>query len=302
VHGAGAALNGPAAVQVAEYVRARTAGSTPALAQAALDHPFADPTPPSAPSAWAAVLATVAAEVEAEDGVAELVSSGGYTFGATLEEIRTALSGIVSIPSDLDAEATSVARALDRRILAAARGLREGATSMLAAIQRAEDFVYLETPALDHLSFGATDDTLDLLGALIARMDDRPGLRVALCLPVHPMRGWPNGLIAVRDKLLIDALADLRGGSGRNARIAAFSPGAGPGRTLRLASTTLIVDDAYALTGTTHVWRRGLSFDASLAAAVFDETLDDGRPAEVRRFRRALATALCKRASTRSRG
>lgn len=288
VHGAGVALNGPAAVQVGEYVRGRTAGDTASLAQAAFSTPFADPPAPSTPSAWAAVLATVAAEVEAEDGVAELVSSGGYTLGSTLSDIRSALSGIVNIPSGLDAQATSVSRAIDRRVLAAARGLREAATSMLAGIKRAEDFVYLETPALDNLSFGATDDTLDLFGALRTRMGERPGLRVILCLPVHSMPGVPNGYIAVRDSLVIKSIAALRTGTGASARLAVFSPSAGPGRTLRLASTTLIVDDAYALTGTTHAWRRGLSFDSSLAVAAFDEVLDEGRPAEVRKFRRAL--------------
>jgi len=288
VHGAGAALNGPAAVQLAEYVRGRTAGDTTSLAQAAYSTPFTDPPAPSQPSAWAAVLATVAAEVEAEDGIAELVANGGYTFGGTLAQIRSSLSGILNIPSGLDAQATSVARALDRRILAGAYGLREGATSMLAAIQRAEDLIYLETPAIDNLAFGATEDTLNLPAALTARMDERPGLRIVLCLPVHSLPGMPNGLIAVRDSLLTASLAALRAGTGHAARVATFSPAAGPGRTLRLASSTLVVDDAYALTGTTHAWRRGLSFDSSVAIAAFDETLDDGRPAEIRKFRRAL--------------
>jgi len=102
----------------------------------------------------------------------------------------------------------------------------------------------------------------------------------------------PNGYIAVRDTLLTRAIADLRGGGTHASRLAVVSPSAGPGRTLRLASTTLIVDDAYAVTGSTHASRRGLSFDSSLAVAVFDEVLEDGRPAEVRRFRRAL---LCGR-------
>jgi hypothetical protein len=48
------------------------------------------------------------------------------------------------------------------------------------------------------------------------------------------------------------------------------------------------VDDAYALTGTTHLWRRGLTFDSSLAVAVFDEVLQHGRPKDVRDFRRAM--------------
>ena len=119
-------------------------------------------------------------------------------------------------------------------------------------------------------------------------MTDRPGLQVAVCLPVHAMPGTPNGMIAVRDGLLLATVKALGADAARLTRLAIFSPSAGPGRTLRLASTTLIVDDAYALTGTTHFWRRGFSFDSSVAAAVFDETLDDGAPAEVRKFRRAL--------------
>ena len=50
----------------------------------------------------------------------------------------------------------------------------------------------------------------------------------------------------------------------------------------------MIVDDAFALTGTTHLWRRGLSWDSSLAASVFDERLTDGRPQDVRAFRLQL--------------
>ena len=288
VHGAGAALNGAAAVQLAEYVRGRTAGDTASLAQAAFSTPFTNPADPAKPSAWAAVLATVAAEVEAEDGVAELVSAGGYGFGGTVDDIRNALSGISAIPGGLGGQAASVVRAIDRRILAAARGLREGATSMLAAIQRAEDFIYLETPAIDNLGFGATNDTINVFSALQQRMTDRPGLQVAVCLPVHAMPGTPNGMIAVRDGLLLASVKALGADAARLTRLAIFSPSAGPGRTLRLASTTLIVDDVYALTGTTHFWRRGFSFDSSVATAVFDETLDDGAPAEVRKFRRAL--------------
>jgi hypothetical protein len=57
---------------------------------------------------------------------------------------------------------------------------------------------------------------------------------------------------------------------------------------VRLASTTLIVDDVYALTGTTHLSRRGLTFDASVAVAAFDEQLVGDCAREVRDFRRAL--------------
>jgi len=49
-----------------------------------------------------------------------------------------------------------------------------------------------------------------------------------------------------------------------------------------------VVDDAWVMTGTTHLWRRGLTFGSSLAVALFDEQLTGGRPAEIVRFRRRL--------------
>jgi hypothetical protein len=43
-----------------------------------------------------------------------------------------------------------------------------------------------------------------------------------------------------------------------------FPVNTGPARSLRLTSTTVVVDDAYALTGTSHLWRRGMTFDSSI--------------------------------------
>jgi hypothetical protein len=48
------------------------------------------------------------------------------------------------------------------------------------------------------------------------------------------------------------------------------------------------VDDAILLTGATHLWRRGLTFDSSLAGSLFDETIAVGRPAAVRAARLQL--------------
>jgi hypothetical protein len=92
-------------------------------------------------------------------------------------------------------------------------------------------------------------------------------------------------LADIRDDGIIKAKAAL---SFDPDRFALFSPGAGAGRSVRFASTSVIVDDAFAFTGTTHLWRRGLTFDSSIAAAVFDERLVDGRPQEIRTFRRRL--------------
>lgn len=60
-----------------------------------------------------------------------------------------------------------------------------------------------------------------------------------------------------------------------------------------------MIDDAFALTGTTHLWRRGLTWDSSLAATVFDERLTDGRPQDVRGFRIQLLADRLGIAATR---
>src|SRR5262249_50714000 len=122
------------------------------------------------------------------------------------------------------------------------------------------------------------------------RMGERRALRVVLCVPIRMMPGTPASLSRVRDALLLDAIKALRTTAGPTAdrRVVVFSPSARPGRAFRLTSPPAGADRVYALPGPTQLWRRGLSFDSSLAVSVFDERLDGGRPAEVRRFRREL--------------
>src|SRR5690606_12904350 len=152
---------------------------------------------------------------------------------------------------------------------------REGATALVAAMRRAEDLVYLETPALDDRSFGAADDTVHLLDVLVTRMDERPGLQVVLCIPVFVDANPPRPLQRIRDREVRAALDGLGAGA-RQPRVAVFSPSAGPGRSLKLATTTVVVDDAWIMTGTTHLWRRGLSYDSSYAVTLFDDRLEEG--------------------------
>lgn len=289
LHATGARLVGPGAMSALEFTRDRTAGTTPELGVAAVT-PIPAPAAPATPSAWAVGLRTVASGVEAELGLPALLDliSTNHSFTTDWNNAVAWWNGLVPAALQLTGnEAGDAPRALDRRILAA-RGLREGATSLLAAIARAEDFIYIETPALDNLTLGAPNDTIQLWQALMNRMDACRSLQVIVCVPIHLLSGAPKALQRVRDSLLIKACDALTAAPDRARRFARFSPAAGPGRSLRIASTTVVVDDAYALTGTTHLWRRGLSFDGSFATAVFDENLDHGRPADIAGFRRRL--------------
>jgi hypothetical protein len=97
----------------------------------------------------------------------------------------------------------------------------------------------------------------------------------------------PKALQRIRDAEARRALDRLADGD-RKQRVAVFSPSAGPGRSLKVATTAVIIDDSWAMVGTTHLWRRGLSFDSSYAVTVFDDRLEAGRPQEVLNFRRQL--------------
>jgi hypothetical protein len=119
---------------------------------------------------------------------------------------------------------------------------------------------------------------------------------VLICLPTQLVPGSPKKLQRVRDKGVRAALEALRAAAAD--RLAVFNPVTGPGRSLHLDATSVVIDDAWALTGGTHLWRRGLSFDASLAVAVFDERLTNGRPAEAVAFRRVLIAGRLGLAAT----
>jgi hypothetical protein len=289
----GADVQGPAVRGIAEYVRERVSTSTIALATTVAAADLAVPAAPSSDSLWIGGLRTVAAGVETEIGLAQLLDiafGDAYPFGAGLEAVRTFLAGLpggIALPTGISDTADRVARALDRRFLAAARGAREAATSLAQAIARAEDLIVIDTPALDDRTLGNTDDTIHLLQLLIDRMTARPGLRVLLCLPVFFDASLPRALQRIRDSEVRAALDRLAGGD-RERRVAVFAPSAGPGRSLKLATTAVVVDDAWAIVGTTHLWRRGLSHDSSYAVSVCDDRLEAGRPQEVLRFRRQL--------------
>lgn len=295
VAGTAVRLTGQAAFDARELARDRTAGSTVELVADVVDAPLGARPAASGLPAWAAVLETSAFGVAAEPALDDALDSG-YPTAGTYDDLRSWLAGRgVTIPAAADAVAEEAARALDRRIQAHARGAREAALSLRAAFLRAQDLVYLESPALDLLASGGDGSRVrDLapLQVLRQRIEDVPSLHVVVCVPDRAPASWPRRLARVRDRLLVEALAGLRESAGEE-RFAAFHPTAGPGRSLGLTATTVVVDTAYLLTGTSHLWRRGMSWDASVAVAGFDTAVAAGRPASlVAAFHALLSTRL----------
>ncbi len=288
-HGTGARLRGPAVVSLAEILRERMSGSTPDLIASA-STPLASPAAPSVPGSWAAVLRTVGFGVEAEPGLTAALNAvgvGAYPFDGPLTAIRDWLDTAgVPVPASISGPVDSVERAVNRRMLGAARGYREAATALVSAVSAAQDFIYIETPAFDHLALGSDDEELSVWSALSDRLTDNEVLRVLICVPIDLAPGAPTKLQKVRDAQVLEALATLT--SEQRSRVCLFTAVTGPGRSLLIDATTVVVDDAWAMTGGTHLWRRGLGYDGSLAVSVFDERLNDGRPAEIVALRRGL--------------
>jgi hypothetical protein len=319
-HGTGVRLQGPAAQLAYEYMIDRTAGlgvpvpqtlqqamgdiwvrSEPALALEA-----ARPAPPvkqaTSPGRWAAVLKTNAVGMEGLPGIAALAYDPPgtlelYPLSVAADRVETWLNSFnipnvsnlgTQIKNMIEPIADQVLRSLDRRINATAKGVREVVFSLKDAFKRAQDFIYIETPAIGDRGHGPDDDRMMLFDFLKQQLTAKPGLHLVVAIAAQMPLGLPKSMIAVRDDELVALLDPLKKDDALKDRVAYFAVGAGAGRSLRLASTTVIVDDVFALTGTTHLWRRGLTFDSSLAAAVFDERLVDGRPREVRNFRRKL--------------
>ncbi|XKE46149.1 hypothetical protein LG302_03135 [Halomonas organivorans] len=300
IHGPGAALAGPATDALRQPMEERRADNL--LDFVAHTSAPVTPTPdPGGTTTWAAVLETGTYGVAGDAAIRALLANNpgfqpGQSWLDLKGQIETALQNQTGQPVDLDTVIDSanfdddaLAAALDRMILNTRDGSASFANAVLAAIGRAEDFLYLETPAIDALM--ANPGNIDLLGAIRTRWTERPDLRVLLCVPEKYLPDQTAKLEDVRSAGVRAALTALRAAG--SDRVQLFSPLAGPGRPGYLASTSVIVDDTLMLTGSTHLWRRGLTFDSSLAVGLFDENVAVGRPAAVRAARqRLLANAL----------
>ncbi len=173
-HGAGARLRGPAVVGLAEILRERVAGTTAELAVDATTR-AAD----ARRSDRARVVGSDAADRRLRRGGGARADGGAQRCGCRGVPVRRHhqrrphLAGRAGGHDPRRAPtpaATSVQRALNRRLLGAGRGYREGATALAASFARAQDFVYIETPALDALAIGKDDATLNVWQVLVTRV------------------------------------------------------------------------------------------------------------------------------------
>lgn len=185
---------------------------------------------------------------------------------------------------------------LERRMVTAIYGRHDSERTLLAAFARARRLVFVETPGLGFTSLSFAGDpqmvqpAADNLWTVLAqRMAAVPTLRALICIPRDT--DYPPGFaehIAYEKKERSFALAQLP-----PERVRVFHPIGFPGRPSRLATTTVVVDDAWALVGSSSLRRRGLRFDASSDLVFTDLSYETGRcPALAELRRQTLAARL----------
>jgi hypothetical protein len=165
-------------------------------------------------------------------------------------------------------------------------GRRDALWALTRALGAARELIYIEGPALSRTAYGGSTLT-DLVGLIQARLRAAPGLRVVLCLSKELDYGPGYEMFAAREYAQrLDAVARLQQEAG--SRVVAFHPIGFPGRPLRLMTNVVVVDDLWALVGSSAIRRRGLTFDGGLDVALFDSTLREGRGATINALRRRL--------------
>lgn len=294
IHGPGVALAGPATDQLVPLVNERAATDIAQFLISSATPLTSTPTTQTT-TTWTAVLETTTFGMVGDGIVRSLLAlNPGLTPGDTWDDIKAQLNSVpgVDIDSIVDTSTfddDALAAAMDRMIRKTRDGAKRFATSLLTAIGRAEDFVYIETPAIDPLTAEGGD--IDLIGAITDRWSQRSGLRVLLCVPERYLPNQTAKLEQIRKAGVAAALHALQ--TEADDRVVVFSPVAGPGRPTHMAATTVVVDDALLLTGTTHLWRRGLTFDSAVSVGLFDDAVTVGRPSAVRGARlQLMANAL----------
>lgn len=313
IHGSGVAVAGPAADALHLLMRERAPGNwQDFIATLGLPAPVAPAV--TTPGPWTALLETAAPGTHGH-AVMQLIPPDvapgliwdnpddpdapgiRQRLDAALESLPGGLSVDALIDGD-NFDDTLAARMFDRVLHKFRSGARQCARAMLGAVARAENLIWLQTPALcaerweAPLDPGPLDETaaIDLIAAITERMQANPALQCLLILPKHHLPGRNKKLREIRKAAIQHALQELTKSAGT--RVAWLTPRGGPGRDYHMSSTTLIVDDVIMVTGAAHGWRRGLTHDSALSAAVFDERLTDGRPMTVIAARRALAATL----------
>lgn len=201
------------------------------------------------------------------------------------------MSGLASSIPDPDAGDRWVEE-VRRELRAVQAGRRDAQWAWRWALSHARRLVYVETGLFTATGAGAGDHVVDLVEVLVARLAAEPNLRVVLVLPRRVPFGEHYASFAQRQHLARNAAID-RLVAAAPKRVVAYHPVGFPGRPEVVRGTFAVVDDVWALAGSSTLSRRGVTFDGGVDVAFMGHDLRDGVSATVRDMRRnAMARVL----------
>jgi len=181
---------------------------------------------------------------------------------------------------------------LQREVVASAYGRRDAQWALANAIDRACRFIYIESPGFcSTMKTGSTAGyAVDLIQRIASRMNQAQGLKVMICSPKYADYGVGYEPFAAREvaerRTVINDLPTAIDFD--NSRVAAFHPIGFPGRFSRLESTVVIIDDVWAMAGSSTFRRRGLTFDGGSDLVFTDFDVVEGASPNIVAFRRQL--------------
>jgi hypothetical protein len=236
---------------------------------------------------------------KAKEWLQQLVGSAGVPSGQ-VSSANSLISKLDDLKDNAPPDESTKERVFNeilREIAAAGWGRRDAQWALAGAFSRAERFIYVETPGVGPTAAPATTDPFarDLFEVLGARMAANPALHVVICTPEAP--DFPFGFNPFSDyeqserRKAILGLPTANVADAVGNRVVAFHPVGFPGRPSRLESTTVIVDDVWAMIGSSALRRRGLTFDGGTDLAFTDQELVEGRSARIAGLRRSLQAA-----------
>ncbi len=293
VHASGIACDGPLAYDLAVHALKRglpvsdiPTSKTLGWAAQSGDDNWNAPAEATTGSVSAAMLETVAYGVDTPE----------LTF-APLDPTKP-LPSLDQLPPSIKITVKNEAQIrarLDREIATSRSGQRDALWSLTRAFAEARELVYIESAAFVRTGrkMAPALHNFDLVETVRAAMIANVRLKLIVCLPRMPdfatpaHQNWELTALALRT----EALSSLINAPGLKGRVAAFHPVGFPGRDAAIRSTAVVVDDVYALVGTSHLRRRGMTFDGACDVASIDRSMTGGYSTGIVAFRQQLMAA-----------
>ncbi len=209
------------------------------------------------------------------------------------DQFRTALAGTTA-----GADHQQAFEELRREYVTSIHGRSDTSLSIKKAIESARHFIYVESSFFGPTKYSetSTPPADDLVEVIRQQLISRPGLKLIICIgqEIPLNRGYEN--IARfhkrnRHAAVLRLLGDLNTTTHKHERhnqVVAFHPLGYPGRPVKIGTQCIVVDDVYAIMGTSNFNQRGLFFDGSTDVVFSDKQLRGGKGASIRSLRKQL--------------